>query len=141
MNSLTFERWYPYVAAALGAVVWYRLGQPFPSDAKEFLAAALSFAAILVGFLATAQAILMALPSDSVIAQIKSSGYIDDLVRYMREAFYGLVIFAVLNLTGFFFELSKLPLWFKGVWVVLAVLSLFVFQRVTEIIVRIMRHR
>jgi len=142
MNSLFVERYYPYAAALLGAGAWYCLGRPFPEDASSFLTAALGFAGTLAGFLATAQAILMALPSESVMGQLKSSGYIDDLVRYLREAFYGLMGFAILNLCGFFIERGNmLPMWFRLAWIGLAILSVLVFHRLTRIILHIMRRR
>jgi hypothetical protein len=141
MNSLNFEKRYPYFGSLLAVGIWWWLGKPFPTDVKEFLAAALTFAAILTGFLATAQAILMALPAESVMGQIKSSGYIDELIRYMREAFIGMLLFAIINLIGFFFDTRHLPSMFAPFWVFFAALSLFAFSRVTSIVERLMKHR
>ena len=143
MNSLGFEKYYPYIFAICGVVAWYFLGQPFPKDVKEFFGAALGLSGTLVGFLATAQSILMALPSDSVMGALKRSGYIDPLTRYMREAFYSLGVFAILNLGGFFLDLNTqpLPLWYRLAWVGLGAIGLITFQRVIEIILRIMRRR
>jgi hypothetical protein len=141
MNSLRTERYYPYILSVLAVGAWWRIGRPFPADTKEFLGAAVAFAAILTGFLATAQAILMALPSDSVMASIKSSGYIAHLIRYIREAIVGTLLFAVLNLIGFYLDTKKLPVEFEALWILFATFSLLVFWRVVVIVERVMAHR
>lgn len=138
--SLFFERWYPAPLALLGLGVWYFFGSPFPKDGKEFLAAALSYAATLTGFLATAKAILMALPSDSVMKRIRSSGYLSDLVRYMAEAIYFCLAFCLANLIGFFFETEKLPEIYCQVWIFSGLLSTILFLRVARVMLKILEH-
>jgi hypothetical protein len=133
------EQWIPYAAATACVAAWYWFDLPFPKDVKEFLAAALSYGAILTGFLATAKAILMALPSDSVMGQIRTSGYIDDLVSYIAQAFFGSIIFCTINLVGFFLDLSKLAREFQLVWIFFAVMSSLAFVRVGRILLRILR--
>ena len=139
--NLKIERYYPHVISLACGVIWYRLGQKLPMDEKEFLAAALSLGAVFTGFIATAQAILMALPSDSVMAQMRTAGYIPDLVRYIAAALMGGILFCILCLIGFFL-LSATPLiklYFSTTWLVIGVFGLLTFHRVTYILLRIMR--
>jgi len=139
MNSLSYERWYPLVVAVATTALWGYFDAPFPKDSKEFLAAALSYAATLTGFLATAKAILMAMPSDSVMGRLKSSGYLEDLVRYLREAIYFCLVFCALNLAGFFFDTSNTPIAYWYLWVFWGTLSSVLFFRVVaQIMLRIL---
>lgn len=139
MKSLAAERIYPYVVGAVSAVAWLGFDGPFPEHTKEFLAASISFAAILTGFIATAQSILMALPSESIMGQLRRSGYIADIVAYMREAILGLMMFALVNVVGFFFDPSALPRWYKFGWMLTGVTGLLAFYRVTSITAKIMQ--
>ncbi|QBP10459.1 hypothetical protein [Cupriavidus metallidurans] len=144
MKSLLLERYYPYFLAGVGTLAWYKFGQVFAVDAQSFLSAALGLSGTILGFLATAQSILMALPSDSVMGQLKRSGYIDDLVRYLRESLYVLAAYAAWNLYGFAVVEPKsnaLPLWYRTTWIALAIVSAASFHRVTEIVLRIMKRR
>lgn len=139
---LFLERLHPYILAIAAGIAWYSLALPFPRDEKEFLAAALSFGAIFTGFMATAQAILMALPSDTVMAQLKTSGYIETLIEYIATAIYGAMFFCVVNIAGFFLlkESTRLPLLYSTLWIVLAAFTVFTFVRVVRIMLKIMRH-
>ncbi|MRV73548.1 hypothetical protein GJ700_17690 [Duganella sp. FT92W] len=139
--NLKIERYYPHVIALGCGFIWYRLGLKLPADEKEFLAAALSLGAVFTGFIATAQAILMALPSDSVMAQMRTAGYIPDLVRYISSALTGGILFCMSGLIGFFLlsESALVKLYFSTIWLVIAVFSVLTFHRVTHILLRIMR--
>lgn len=138
--SLTVERSYPVVMAAVaGAVAWH-FKWSLPPDLKEFLAAALGLGAVLTGFIATAQAILMALPSESVMGKLKSSGYVHILVAYIAEALYAGVGFCGVNLVGFFvIAHAELSLYLAVAWVVLALYSALSFIRVTKLMMTIMK--
>lgn len=139
---LFLERLHPYILAIAAGIAWYELALPFPRDEKEFLAAALSFGAIVTGFMATAQAILMALPSDSVMTQLKTSGYIENLIEYIATTIYCSMAFCIVNIAGFFLleEGARLPLHYSTVWIVLATFAVFTFVRVVSIMLKIMRH-
>lgn len=140
--GLRLERYWPLAVAAVAGAAWYYFKVPLPADEKEFLAAAISLGAVLTGFVATAQAILMALPSDSVMARIRTSGYLDDLVRYIAHALNGTLLFALFSLAGFFLMLPgvRLPQWYSTAWIVIAVFAAAAFYRVTKILMKIMRH-
>lgn len=140
---LRIERHYPVLLASLGvAAAWYfSFALPFGAE-KELLAAALGLGAVLTGFIATAQAILMALPSDSVMGRIRSSGYLAELVGYIAQALSGGLFFCVACIVGFF-VLAADPVVkkiFAVTWVWSALFCAFTFYRVTTIMLKIMRH-
>jgi hypothetical protein len=138
----TIERAYPIAIAILVAIGWWKLAPQFPQDEKEFLAAAISLGAILTGFIATAKAILAALPTDSVMGRLRSSGYVDDLITYLAEALYGCLAFSVYSIAGFFFLVpSKVALtnWYAIVWMGLGSYALMAFYRVARILMKIIK--
>lgn len=139
--SLKIERYYPAVVAVLCAFGWYRLDLALPKDGKEFLAAALSVGAVFTGFIATAQAILMALPSDSVMARLRTSGYLGDLVRYISAALAGGIVFCLICLFGFYtMDLEeRFKLYYSTAWVASGIFCVLGFHRVTRILMDIMR--
>lgn len=127
--------------AAACALGWYRLDLALPRDLKEFLAAALSVAAVFTGFIATAQAILMALPSDSVMARLRTSGYLPDLVRYINSALIGGISFCLVCLAGFYTtEIdSAIKKLYSTIWISSGIFCVLTFHRVTRILMDIMR--
>jgi len=134
---------YPWVLALVSAALWWQLNPILPPDEKEFLAAGLSIGAILTGFITTAKAILVALPSDSIMGRLRASGYIDDLIIYLAQALYLCFIFSIYCIVGFFFlEGNGKPVLSKtygAIWIFLAVLSAVAFYRVSNFLFKIIR--
>jgi hypothetical protein len=143
--GLRVEKIYPLLAALCVGTAWYLLSSRFslslPKEEKEFFAAALSMGAVLTGFIATAQAILMALPSDSVMGRLRSSGYINELVSYLAASIATGFLFCILNLVGFgLLEATpEYKLYFSTLWFFLAAYAGLAFIRVSRIMFRIMR--
>lgn len=137
-RHLWLERWYPYAAALLAGVLWWRFALVLPVDLKEFLAAAISLGAILTGFIATSQAILASLPTDTVVGRLRASGYIEDLICYLAAALYGCLIFSAFSIVGFFL-IGALPRWYGAIWAALALFSTLAFHRVSRIFFKILR--
>jgi hypothetical protein len=136
------ELTYPWLLAFVAAFLWWRFKPLLPPDEKEFLAAGLSIGAILTGFITTAKAILVALPSDSIMGRLRTSGYIDDLIIYLAQALYSCFIFSIYCIIGFFFlETGKSVLTkaYGVIWIFLAVLSAVAFYRVSNFLFRIIR--
>lgn len=137
------ERTYPFVGAAVSAAMWWHFEPRFPVDEKEFLAAALSLAAILTGFITTAKAILAALPSDSVMRHLRRSGYLEDLLAYLAHAIYGCLLFSLYCLFGFFLLdtiKTPVPRWFAVIWTGLGVFAGLAFFRISRLLFRIIRN-
>lgn len=138
MTSLTVERFYPYVVSFIAGVLWWHFSVTLPLDLKEFLAAAISLGAILTGFIATAQAILASLPTDTVVGRLRASGYIDDLIAYLAAALYGCLVFSIFSVAGFF-VIGRLPRWYGTAWAMMAMFSCLSFHRVSRIFFKILR--
>jgi hypothetical protein len=119
------------------AGIWLALGLSFPDAPESFLSAALTFSTVLLGFVATTQAILMALPPDSIYGQLKKANYGPVFVTYFADAIYGLLLFSFMNLCGFFVS-AKWNFLFQIVWALLAGFSFLSFHRVAKLTLRIM---
>lgn len=139
--GLRLEKIWPFLAAALSGAAAHWIGICLPADEKEFLAAALSLGAVLTGFVATAQAILMALPQDSVMTRIRNADYLDVLTSYIAHALNGTMLFSVITLFGFFLrsESVRLPAYYSTIWVAAGVFAGCAFYRVTKLMLTIMR--
>lgn len=140
--SLTFERWYPLffaVAATLSALM---LDAGFPAEDSYragLLSAAISAAAIFVGFVATAKSILMALPPGGIRKQLHDSRYIDDLASYLNQAMVSNLIFCALNVAGFFPVIQTHITWFAPAWIGVGTFCLLSFWRVGRLMMAILR--
>lgn len=137
-----FEIAYPFLFAIVAAILWWKFKPILPPDEKEFLAAGLSIGAILTGFITTAKAILVALPTDSIMGRLRASNYIDDLILYLTHALYSCFIFSIYCLAGFFLlETNKQMLTkiYGLIWIFLATFSAFAFYRVSNFLFKIIR--
>jgi hypothetical protein len=135
LMNLTLERLYPLLVALIAATTWWWLSPSFPKDEGEFLSSALTLGAILTGFIATAKAILAALPSDSIMGRLRKSGYIDDLILYLSQALYGCFIFSLFCLVGFFLlhdQTPTIPKWYAVTWIFFGAFSIASFFRVSR---------
>lgn len=136
------ENYYPFLLACLAALLWWKFSAVFPPDEKEFLASGLSLGAILTGFITTAKAILVALPSDSIMGRLRQSNYIEDLISYLAHALYSCFAFSIYCLLGFFLlEHEKIVLtkYYAVVWIFLGVFSAAAFYRVSNFLFKIIR--
>jgi hypothetical protein len=137
-NSKFFERWYPYALSLISGLGVWLIPIQLPGSEKEFLTAAISIGAILTGFVATAMAILAALPSDSVMGRLRSSGYIDDLVIYLGESLYGSLFFCVYSLVGFF-PIGKMVCWYTVLWYAMGIFCMLTIHRVFRILLKVLK--
>jgi hypothetical protein len=141
--KLSLETNYPLLGALLACAGWWLVAPAFPTAEKEFLGAAIGIGAILTGFIATAKAILAALPNDSVMGRLRASGYVKDLIAYLATALYACLGFSIYGLFGFFLQEdghANLNNWYARGWVFLAVFALLAFHRVTQILLKIIGH-
>lgn len=137
MASL-MERLYPYFVATIAGALFFYFEVHFPEqDFGGLLSAAISFSAIVIGFLATAQTIMAGylVNPDTPAGKVFSvNKYRSKLRGYMLEAFILLILFAAINMAGFFIpsvhrSLCLLLVWiFFGVSGVLAFLRLYVLM-------------
>lgn len=139
--SLVFERWYPVFFGLCAALFAALLDARLPTDSSYLaglLSASISASAILIGFIATAKSILIALPS-SFRKELHDSGYMEDLARYLNEAMSSNIIFCMLNIFGFFpiFQLNVQYL--SPIWIGTGVYCFAVFWRVGSIMVAVLK--
>lgn len=140
MKPITIERWWPYAIAAVMTAVWYFGGAAFPMQPAALLGAAGTAAAVLVGFLATMNAIILSITGSAVFRQLRKAGYSVDLFRYIGEATTVAMTLLVVSLVGFFLVpvTGEMPLIYRVAWVLAAMSALLLFVRVFRIITRLL---
>ncbi|MCU7371598.1 hypothetical protein PEC18_12245 [Paucibacter sp. O1-1] len=140
MSGLWRERWYPSLGGVIAAGLWIFLGAglPAPDAVRDLYATTMSLAAITVGFLATAMSIVVAAPDSPLVRQLSRSGYLKDLVRYLKEPFLVGIAIAGICLIGFVVPqcVAELPA-FGATWAMLSAWMLLGLFRVGGIFVKI----
>jgi hypothetical protein len=95
------ERWYPYALSGASAPAWFYLFRWLnlsTQEAKDLFAIILNVSAIAAGFLGTAASILLTMGSTPVTKDLKQSGTLVLLYKYVVSAIwhqFWLVLFSV----------------------------------------------
>lgn len=142
LHHRLFHKWYPAVSSFLLTALLVAHSTLFGfsygvSDRSAFLSASISLGAILTGFTATSQAILMTLPEGGILLRLRSSGYINDLVGCFIAAMIGASAFVALSLIGFF--IVALNSYFYYIWffsLFYCVLTLFRLSKLMMLILK-----
>ena len=120
----------------------------FPADPAGLLGASGTFASVLVGFLATAKAIIMSISSSPTYKKIQTLGYSVQLMDYIRSAIYVGLFFLVVVTLGFFIDWKSIGpddweirgvIAYKALWVATAVVGLALYIRVIRIIFKVLK--
>lgn len=101
-TRLQRERAYPYAGGFVAGVVVLLLAQcGFKvSYSENMLASLVSLGGIFAGFLATVKTLLLTM--DRIVLQrLKESGYIADLLCYLKEGIYGSLLLCLFAMIGF----------------------------------------
>ncbi|WP_194865735.1 hypothetical protein [Alloalcanivorax profundimaris] len=136
MKTIYLERISPYILSSAGCFLWWRLGLVLPAG-DAILSSSLTLGAIITGFLATAKAIVMTLDSP-IMKKIRQTDYSNDLVSYLGQAIWLSFSFCILSIVGFF--VSTEDAWFGLVWIFIGLASAGAFIRVTNIMLKIIKH-
>lgn len=136
-RSRQYEQWAPYGWGAAAACLSYLCGLCFPTE-PGLLGASITGGAIIFGFLSTAMILLLSLENRRM-TQVRGSGYLIDLVSYLREAIYVALFFVGLNLAGYF--IAQPAEWFMAVWLGLLVAAFLAFRRTMKIALILLRQR
>lgn len=136
MKSIYLERIAPYLLGLAGILIWWQLDLNLPSG-NGILGSSLTLSAILTGFLATAKAIIMTLDSP-IMQRLRETDYIHDIVSYLSQAIWLSFSFCILTLIGFFID--QTVFWFGIAWIGIGVTSASAFIRVTNIMLKIIKH-
>lgn len=147
MSGLQIERFGPFVYAALVVLLWWWLLEAtFPSQFDTLMAVTGTVAAVLMGFLSTAKAIVLGLTGTEVFRRLKNAGYHNDLNSYIRAAVYASMILLVLSLAGLFIEqplvstaAKSFAIAFPYIWMYFASFAAFTFLRVINNLFKLIR--
>jgi len=131
ITPLDRERASPWILAlVVGLAAWFLHGAAFISlpvqSPDSYLSAVISLGGVLTGFMATLKALLYAM-SDTAYRRLKCSGYLEDLLRYLREALWGSVLMCVVALIAFYLPKSV------GLHSIVAGVSAFALSSVARI--------
>ncbi len=140
--SRSFERLYPWIFGLAAGGIAFCAGVALPSDDSRLtalLSASISTSAILVGFLATVKAILMALPESAIKTQLRDSDEMTTLSGYLSSAMSANLLFCVLNIGCFFSPAQGISNAVSAVWFACGVYALSAFWRVGQIMLVILR--
>lgn len=139
--SLWHERYYPYFWAFISAALVRYFKLPIPeNDYGNLLSAAISFAAIVLGFLAASQAMIAGYLNnkDTPAGKVFSiKEYRDRLSSYMLQSFIVLLVFALINMIGFFIEVTFRVTNVLAFWVFFGVAGVLCFFRVYMITMQV----
>ncbi|WP_164170596.1 hypothetical protein [Stenotrophomonas maltophilia] len=102
LTDLHRERAYPYAGGLLAGVAVFALAKAgySVSYSENMLASLVSLGGIFAGFLATVKTLLLTMNSET-LRSLRTSGYMGDLLTYLKEGIYGSLILCVLAMLGF----------------------------------------
>ncbi|MBR8124230.1 hypothetical protein [Burkholderia multivorans] len=139
------ERFYPAVFAIAGGVSALRFGMRFEADKySNQLSSTINVSAILMGFLGTAQAMLLSF-NTKAFRGIRANRYLWALMlSYFRSALLASLALCVFSLVLFSVDTAHFKSWAVGplalegylmpVWIALAVYAFFSFYRVVRVV-------
>ena len=134
LNSLWFERSYPYIVGILAYLVAYNQTTiVMPTDSSvctSLFSASISLSAVLVGFLATMYAVLIG--SSVIVQKIGSLAYVDVVQEYFISGILIGLAFSMLNIFAFFDLKWTEQSLFISIWVMLGSMMFLTFFRVAR---------
>lgn len=140
MSALWRERLWPYVGGLAVLAIWYWFGAAFPSKPDALMGASGTVAAVLVGFLGTAKAIILTITRSAVFRRLKEAGYSAILFRYLYEALLFGSLFLVVSVVGFFLPENQPQKWFAVIWILTGSWALLLYLRSTALLFKLVRH-
>lgn len=139
MKPIYFERGWPYAAAIIVAGVWFYGGRPFPSRPDALMGASGTIAAVFVGFLGTAKAIVLSISNSRVFKKLKETGYSNVLFSYLFEAIAAGILFLIVSTVGFFLKENAQHPWFGFIWILTGAAAVSLYTRTTLILFKLVR--
>ena len=149
--SASFEKHYPSVLSVLAAgLLLLALLSPLLQGWRQTILegcailspAALNISAIAVGFLATAQSILLSLNETKIVRSMQSTGHYERLLTFLRSATSNSFAWALVSAGLSTFHLAKGGLWrilAVCFWAYFSCCSILCYQRATSILSAVMR--
>lgn len=128
----TCERWYPYWLALPGPVITLLVARYIEFDEAHKLAilqSIISVAAILIGFLGTALAIVTSFMHREIMLRLAALGQIKVMVHFFTQPMYGLFITLIMSVGLLVWDDGWQAYVFVGILGYAAVFSLLCIQR------------
>ena len=126
-----------YYGCVAWAILWQcNIDWPTLKDSHNLLGAALSFAAIVIGFIGTAMAIMLGLENDLIKKLIKI-GYEQELIRTYKLSLYLAFSFCIINVVGFF----EVSFWSWPIWSGIGFAMLCSFRGLFSLLFKLIQHR
>lgn len=141
MKGGIYVEWtWPYALAALGALLWYfGLNAVFPRKIDPLMGAACNISAVLVGFMGAALAVILTISNSSVYNTLKRAGYTSVFFRYVLESIVFAISLLIISTIGFFLPDESPPaILFTVLWVLIALLAVFLYIRALMIIFKLL---
>ena len=142
-----WERWYPALGGLIAATTYFFAFRdvPLPKASKEILGGVVNVSAIAVGFLATAQSIIVSLGGKRMVRMLRQSGHLSALGSYLTHAIASAFMLAVLSVAMLVLDLDQPsnlnPLAISSivaVWVMTATASVLACFRVLRLLADIL---
>lgn len=93
------ERFSPWISSVLLVFVWFLLGMPFPHDPVYILIASTSFSAVIVGFLATIEVLILMMNHESIfVVKMSENGYFQRIVSFFWKTIRIGMLFSILSI-------------------------------------------
>jgi hypothetical protein len=138
MTSLLFEKTWPCAGALIITLLWCQFFDAhFPTELSGFLTVSGTVAAVFIGFLATAKAVILGLSQSEIFAVIKRTGYSSLLISYMFQTSIAAIALLVLSLCGFFLPTQPIPFWFSYCWMLTATASILLYLRIASVLYKL----
>ncbi len=142
MDKLRFysEKFGPWLFSIGVVILWLFVCSPFPKNPSNIFISSISFGAIVTGFLATTEGILLTINTRSVlVTKLYKSGHFLSIISYLASTIRVGILFSIFSLTILIDERVAKIFWFQIFWVFLASFLFSSFYRITEIIIRILK--
>ena len=126
---------WPYFVGPTIFVAWrFGLEATFPAKIEGLLAASGAAAAVLIGFLSTAKAVLLGLSSLDALQILKKAKFLGLFHRYVFEAIWGGIAFLIFVTVGVFVAGDAgAPYWYQAGWVLIGAIVVAQYIRVTQL--------
>lgn len=113
--KLFFDRFHPYLAGLLAAVVyltWFRNLRIGTGELRSLMSNVVTLSGIAIGFLATTMSFLLSFDQTAGIdvlkkANYRGTNYYDLLIHYLFDAINGSFVLALISVIGLFFSLNE----------------------------------
>ena len=128
----------PYGMSLVLVVAYIHFGLQFPK-CRDVLSASITLGAVFTGFLATLKSIVISVNSPA-IQHLRTLKFWGLLLGYLQQAIWSSLTLCVISMAGFFYDPQNPPVWFGIAWVFVISAAIFTFLRVSNLIMKLLRH-